>query len=228
MNRVRCTDDVIYMDNLIIRPEARGLGIGRHVWNAVVEASRPGNIVLDGVQAMVPWYRKQGFTHSGMDVTTYSFRVTGSIKKPVQCGVSVIDLCDSHWPGVLTLDRTVYPTLDRERVLRAFMVGNDVRTVVADDGREVVGIGSVHKKTEGLYGLRNVIATNEQVAEAIVRELLVGLPQESKVLFRVPVGKKPMELLGGAEQGSLNTRLHSDKTIEICTDNLWMALCNIV
>ncbi|WAR00753.1 hypothetical protein MAR_025125 [Mya arenaria] len=225
---IQCAKDVVYMDNLIVLPEARGQGIGRNIWTAMVAQGGSSNIILDGVPAMVDWYRRQGFVHPGVDLTGYTMPLMNTIKQEVTPACRLELLSEEHWPEMMRLDRAVYPSLDRERVLRAFFVGRGVKTLVALDGRRVVGFGSIHEKRDGFHGLRNVTAENEKVADYVIRGLLSHLSAGSTVSFRVPSCKRPPRCFKNAEKGMTVTRLYSKSTIDVITDKLFVSIANIV
>lgn len=192
--------------------------------------SRTDNVALDSVLDLIPWYKKKGFVHPGFDGISYSFEVTSDLLGRAASDVRVEELRDDHWPGILKLDRTVYPKLDRERILKAYLTGSHagLRTMVAVDGPEVIGVGSTHMKADGLYGMRNLIARSPTVAEVIVSSLLSEIPPNSKVIIKLPTEKKLIPMLEHATRGFKVTRLHSKEAVEINMDNLWMTLVSMI
>ncbi|XP_052784761.1 uncharacterized protein LOC128220422 [Mya arenaria] len=229
---VACGNGLVYVGNYIVRADLRGKGFGRILFrDGIMKRLGNRNGVLDSEPEMADTYRKYGFIYPGVHTVRFTIAIDNDIKfKPIQdnTNIQVKPLENDHWPGILQYDKTVYPTVDREKILRAFFVGPNVTTLVALEQDKAVGFGSLHKKEEGLFGLRSVLAENEEIAEKIIQMLFQHAAQGSACQFVFPKGKGLPTCMKSARQGEDLIRLFTKCAIVVNTDKIWATTANIV
>lgn len=223
------TSDTVYLGNFIVREDMRGKGIGRQIWDAMIKKAGDMNIALDSEPYMVEWYKKRGFKYSSFKVTFYNVAISEEMKKGHQPSCECRDLTDDLWPMVVKYDRQVYPTIDRERILRAWFGVDGCRAVVALRGNEVVGYGSIHKKPNQQYGLRNVFANDETVIETLLMDLFNDIPEGYVVRF-MKVDDKPMPkcIEHSVDMADSALRMYNKFLIETKTDKMWFTSAHIL
>ncbi|KAH3850881.1 hypothetical protein DPMN_093357 [Dreissena polymorpha] len=179
---------------------------------------------------MVDWYEKKGFKFRTSKVAFCQICVNEDLKKAIQSEYTCRDLTQDLWPMVMKYDRQVYPTLDRERILRAWFCVDGCRAVVALRGNQVVGYGSIHEKPHQEYGLKNVFADNESVVEAIVRELFKDIPEDRLVHFEKDEGKPmPKYLEQSVSRYDYSCiRMYNKYPVETIGDKMWLTSAAIL
>jgi len=219
----------VYLGNFIVREDVRGRGVGRQIWKAMLEKAGTRNIALDSEPYMEEWYEKQGFVHKTYKVLFYNVKVTEDMKTDVPKSYAVKTLTDDMWSDLLAYDRLVYPDTDREKILRAWLVGDEVRTVVAYDGSRVVGYGSMHRKETEQYGLRNVFADSEAVLVAMLRDMFRAVPAGWEVRFMKVEGKAmPAYLAHSVYQNDSALRMFNKFPVRTNVDRIWFGTAHIV
>ncbi|XP_052784764.1 uncharacterized protein LOC128220424 [Mya arenaria] len=229
---IACMNDLVYVDNFIVRADFRGKGFGRILLkDGIMKRLVNRNGVLDSLPAMADTYKKYGFIYPGVRTVLLTITIDRDIMfKPLSdnINIQVKPLENSHWPGILQFDKTVYPTIDREKILRAFFVGPNVTTLVALEQDKVVGFGSLHKKDEGLFGLRSVQAEDEEIAERIIQMLFQHAGNGSACQLVFPKGKGLPTCMKSARQGEDLIRLYTKPAIVVNTDKIWATTVHIV
>ena len=187
------------------------------------------NIVLDGGPEMADWYINHGFPYQAYKVQFYTVKITGDMKQNIQFKYDTVTLEESMWPGVMEYDRQVYPNFDRTRILHACFTGDDVRGVVAMDAGKIAGYGSIHRKPNGEYGLRNIFGDNENAIEALLHNMLSKLPEGTVVHFMMPDDKPlPKYMQHSKKVDETAIRMFNKVKIETNTDKMWFATAHIV
>jgi len=192
------------------------------------------NVILDAVPDMLDWYMRNGFPVKGDTTSYYHVTVTSEMLVPTpvpatSCSVEPLD--DQLWPGVVRLDQLTYPSPGREPILRAFLVGDGIHTLVARAAGHVVGFGSIHKMWEGHFGLRCVLAQDAHTADQLIRGLLSDLNLRVGNVVHFPLvgdAAPPGVLaLGAVEHVITVTRLYSKHLIPIRHKNIWIPVSDI-
>lgn len=222
---------MVYVPAYIVRPDRRGKGIGKKLWNAMLERAEDRNIILDSVPAMESWYHDQGFQPSTTKVIFYHLVVSEDIKVTVLTKFDFQQLRydTKTWQDVLEYDIQVYRGFNRERIIKTWYVGENVDSLVAYDAGKVVGYGSIHRKPNGTYGLRNVFADTEDALEAILRKLFEPVKVGSYVRFMLLDGKPlPSYLKHSTTANYFARRMFTKKMIEMDKDKIWLATSHAV
>lgn len=123
----------------ICRPNLRGQGLGRQVWDAGMARLGERCIGLDGVPAQEDNYRSMGFA-----VAYRTLRFSGQAPEAAPPAGTRIAPAD---PGVAAYDAAVFPA-PREAFLSAWISGPRVARMAIRDGR-VVGYGAARKCLQG-------------------------------------------------------------------------------
>ncbi|XP_053400785.1 uncharacterized protein LOC128557437 [Mercenaria mercenaria] len=227
INRNPC--DTLYLSSFIVREDLRQKGIGRKIWKALMDRVGDKNVALDGAPEMHDWYEKQGFVHTSYEVLFYTITKSNFTQTENQSNYKLVPLSDDMWPSLMVYDKQVYPDIDREQILRAWFTGKDVKIVIALDDNAIVGYGSIHKKSENKYGLRNVFADNESVFENILYELFSNIPDVSNVHFLL-IDKKPLPncLCSSLYDNERTQRMYTKFPIQINTEKVWLATAHFL
>ncbi|XP_045206556.2 uncharacterized protein LOC123558753 [Mercenaria mercenaria] len=221
--------NTIYFGNFIVRKDLRKKGIGRLLWTAMLEKAGDQNIVLDGGPDMADWYIAHGFPFQAYKVQFCVVKVTSDMKQSIQSSYDTVTLTENMWPALMEYDRQVYPTFDRTRILRAWFSGELVRVAVAMKAGKIVGYGSIHRKPNNEYGLRNVFGDNEDVIEALLYNMLSGLPIGTVVHFMILEDKPlPKYIHHSVPVEETAIRMFNKVKIETNTDKIWLATAHIV
>lgn len=123
----------------ICRPDLRGKGLGRRVWDAGMARLGGRCIGLDGVPAQEDNYRRMGFA-----VAYRTLRFSGRAPEAAPPAGTRIVPAD---PGVAAYDAAVFPA-PREAFLSAWISGPRITRMAVRDGR-VVGYGVARKCLQG-------------------------------------------------------------------------------
>lgn len=123
----------------ICRPDLRGQGLGRRVWDAGMARLGERCIGLDGVPAQEDNYRSMGFA-----VAYRTLRFSG--QAPQAAPPTGIRIAPAD-PGVAAYDAAVFPA-PREAFLSAWVSGPRIARMAIRDGR-VVGYGAARKCLQG-------------------------------------------------------------------------------
>lgn len=123
----------------ICRPDLRGKGLGRQVWDAGMARLGERCIGLDGVPAQEDNYRRMGFA-----VAYRTLRFSGHAPEAAPPAGTRIVPAD---PGVAAYDATIFPA-PREAFLSAWISSPRIARMALRDGR-VVGYGTARKCLQG-------------------------------------------------------------------------------
>ncbi|XP_052767919.1 uncharacterized protein LOC128208400 [Mya arenaria] len=221
--------DTVYLGNFIVRDDVRGRGIGRQIWRAMIDKAGDMNIALDSEPYMVDYYGKNGFMFKTFKVAFYNVEMLETMKGNASTKYKIKTLTEDMWPLVMAYDRQVYPSLDRERILRAWFGVGDVRGVVAIDQGTIVGYGCIHKKEGKQYGLRNVFADSEEVLEAMLRDMFAVVPVGYVVRFMKVDGKPmPKFIQHSVDADDSALRMFNKFKIETNEEKMWFASAHIL
>lgn len=221
--------DTIYFGNFIVRKDLRKRGIGRLLWKAMLEKAGDQNIVLDGGPEMADWYIAHGFPYQAYKVQFYAVKVNDEMKQNIMFKYDTKTLMESMWPDLMKYDSQVYTNFDRTRLLRAWFTGDDVRVAVAMEAGKIVGYGSIHRKPNGEYGLRNIFGDNEDVIEALLHNMLSGLPEGTVVHFMMPEDKPlPKYIQHSMKVEETAVRMFNKVKIETNNEKIWFATAHTV
>ncbi|XP_045196520.2 uncharacterized protein LOC123551554 [Mercenaria mercenaria] len=221
--------DTVYVSSFIVRKDLRRSGIGRALWKAMVQRAGNQNIALDAVKGMVDWYKKNGLQFQTFRTFYHIFTITDDMKKSYASNYETIALSEEMWPALLAYDQYVYPNFDRTAILRAWFSGEDVHVAVAMDAGKIVGYGSIHKKPNNEYGLRNVFGDNEDVIQALLHDMVSGLQKGAVVHFFLLDEKRlPTYIKHSVKYEEAPVRMYSKVRIETNTARMWIATAHLI
>lgn len=123
----------------ICRPDLRGKGLGRQVWDAGMARLGERCIGLDGVPAQEDNYRRMGFA-----VAYRTLRFSGHAPQATPPAGTRLVPAD---PGVAAYDATIFPA-PREAFLPAWVSSPRITRMALRDGR-IVGYGTARKCLQG-------------------------------------------------------------------------------
>ncbi len=126
----------------ICRPDLRGRGLGRRIWDAGMARLGGRCVGLDGVPEQEANYRKMGF-----EVAYRTLRFSGPAPKAAPPAGTRIVKADPNDAGLAAYDAGVFPT-PREAFLSAWLSGPRIARMAVRDGR-VVGYGATRKCRQG-------------------------------------------------------------------------------
>ena len=153
--------DFATLGMVIVAPDRQGVGLGRRLMQAVIEAAGPRAIGLNATSAGLPLYEKLGFVRVG-EIHQHQGRVT--VPAPVTAPVR--PAAESDWLAIEALDRAACG-LDRRALLAALRSlgrGN----VLLREGK-VAGFSLVREFGRG-QSIGPVVAPDVQGAKALIAD----------------------------------------------------------
>lgn len=159
----------------IVRPEHRGKGLGKAIWDAGMASAGDRTVALDGVVAQQDNYRKSGFALAHRSAR-WGGRLNGRLA--IRSFVRPVGLEDCE--ALLAYDRQVFPA-GRESFLRAWLDRSSMRQTEGyfEDGR-LRGYGSIRKAVDG-WKVGPLFADTPAIAEALIATLVT--PAASDPVF---------------------------------------------
>ncbi len=152
----------------ICRPEFRGRGHGRAIWQAGMARLGERVIGLDGVVEQQANYAKSGFALAHRNI-----RFGGTAGAHEIADVRIVELVPSHPTGfsgsIVAYDRALQPA-PRERFLRTWLIPPGRRTLAYVEANSICGYGSVRQCRDG-YKIGPLFADTPEIAE----QLFAGL-----------------------------------------------------
>ena len=217
----------MYLDTLIVREDLRHKGIGGKLWKDLISRAGHNNICLDSVYESLQWYKAQGFIYESFKLHSYSTFVNNEMKDTFKSPYNVVHLSECLWPRLMEYDKQVFLDLDREQYLRISSCAAVAAVAMFNDS--VVGFGFIHKKYDGVYGVRNVLADNETVFETLLRHLTAQIPEGSEIVYSLFDDKiLPKYLTASCKFHGTTIRLYNKSVVKIQCEKLWLASVNSI
>lgn len=179
---VACISVVAYGDAYgflgfyICRPEFRGKGHGRAIWQAGMARLGERTIGLDGVVEQQARYAKSGFALAHRNI-----RFGGTASTHETADLRIVELQPSRPTGlagsIVAYDRALQPG-PREAFLRAWLMPPGRRTLALVEANSICGYGCVRQCREG-YKVGPLFADTPEIAERLFASLtgrLYGAP----------------------------------------------------
>lgn len=157
----------------ICRPDMRGRGHGRVIWDAGMARLAGRTVGLDGVEAQQANYRSMGFADA--------YRTVRYSGRPRLGGGTAVPVTPELVPAILAYDRGCFPA-PREAFMRLWLAEPRRPMAVLRDGR-VAGFGVLRRCGEG-YKLGPLFADGEAEAKELLASLTAGL--EDAIHIDVP------------------------------------------
>lgn len=163
----------------IVRPQWRGRGFGRALWQHAMATAAGRQVGLDGVVAQQPSYRKSGFELAWRNV-----RCEGRGGMPAPDDPRLVDLAGVPFETIAAYDRAYFPA-ERTAFLRAWLAQADaVALGWIEDGR-LQGYGVVRRCRSG-WKIGPLFAERERIAECLFLALCSRAGAEEPVYLDLP------------------------------------------
>lgn len=160
---VKYGDGFAFLGLYIVRPQWRGKGYGKAIWDAGIASAGNRTIGLDGVVAQQHNYRKSGFV-----LAHRSARWSGVLAATAHTNARVVEKDDV--PAIAALDRACFPA-PRPQFLAHWLAGTASRqTMCITDAGSCLGYGTIRRSVDG-YKIGPLFAETPDVAEALLRGL---------------------------------------------------------
>ncbi len=151
----------------IVRPEFRGQGWGRKLWQAGMARLGNRNIGLDGVVAQQDNYWKSGFR---LDYRNIRYEGLGKPANPS----GMVDLSAVSFDRLLAYDSRMFP-VPRERFLRCWIRQPQVASRAVIGNGALAGYGVIRPCRHG-YKIGPLFADDENIAEDLFQALAAQAP----------------------------------------------------
>lgn len=163
----------------ICRPERRGEGLGKAVWDAGTARLAGRTIGLDGVVAQQSSYQREGFVLAHRNI-----RYAGTARPPAAQRLPLVEIGadaseDAIW-ALIGYDAAFFPD-DRQAFLRAWMQAPGHRTLAAFVGGSVLGYGTIRPCRQGCK-IGPLFADDLGIAAALFAGLAEGAPGGTVIL----------------------------------------------
>ncbi|WP_185985713.1 GNAT family N-acetyltransferase [Aureimonas mangrovi] len=176
---VNYDESFAFLGLYIARPDRRGRGIGRALWQAGMAHAGPRTVGLDGVVAQQTNYARSGFALAHRNV-----RFSGVAKRRATTGPAASALTDVDAPALAALDRRCFGA-PRPAFLTAWtsLPGHHALAVDAPPG--LSGFGVSRPCREG-FKIGPLFAASAEIAEALFLGLIHAMPHDATVILDVP------------------------------------------
>ncbi|MBZ7921040.1 GNAT family N-acetyltransferase [Ensifer adhaerens] len=176
---VRYNESYGFLGFYITRPDHRGQGIGRQLWQQAMSAAEGRIIGLDGVVAQQEIYRRSGFTYAHANI-----RYGGSIDVVEPPGADLLEVAPVHMPLLTDFDRRFVPAR-REAFLREWLKPSDGRrsVLLLRDGA-VAAYGTIRACRNG-FKIGPLFSDTETGADLVFRKLAAAV-NGSEVFLDIP------------------------------------------
>lgn len=216
-----------YITAFIVRKDQRGKGVGKKLWSAMLNAAAGNNLVLDGAAPIKDWYKEHGFYYEAYYSTFCSGIITSKEFMADHSVYNIVPLSEELWPTLIEYDSLIYP-YSRERVLRAWFHGPDTYSVVALHGKRLVGYANFHWKSENHCNVRALYADNQDVADALLVNLLKKVHVGSKAAFNLLSDKPLPKYFADFKRFQTAHRLFTREISPVQTDKIFFNTTHMV
>jgi GNAT superfamily N-acetyltransferase len=168
-----------FLGMLIVRPGARGRGIGAALLATAIDYLRDKGvrtIELDGVFAAAPLYRRLGFKDKYLSLRVYLPAARGRATR--------VPLAQEYIEDIIALDRTS-TGLDRERVIRRLIDDYNGSFCLIKKGK-LLAYAVAKPRASGFVTLGPFLAQNRNAAASLIsgiqakhkgRKIVLGVPE---------------------------------------------------
>jgi GNAT superfamily N-acetyltransferase len=170
--------DFSFLGLYIVRPQYRGKGYGKGIWDAGIASASDRTIGLDGVVAQQDNYRKSGFV-----LAHRSARWSGVIDRAGVGDPKVRSVVSADLPSIEAFDRRCFPA-SRTPFLSAWLDSGARHSMCYVDNDGVRGFGTIRRSVDG-YKIGPLFAESPQVAEPLFYTL-AARASSSPVVIDVP------------------------------------------
>ncbi|KRD56595.1 GNAT family N-acetyltransferase [Ensifer sp. Root278] len=176
---VRYNESYAFLGFYITRPEHRGKGIGRQLWQQAMVVAGNRIVGLDGVVAQQENYRRSGFTYAHANI-----RYGGVIDVIEPPGADLLEVAPVHMSLLTEYDRRFVPAR-REAFLREWLKSSDGRrsVLLLRDGA-VAAYGTIRACRNG-FKIGPLFSDTETGADLVFRKVAAGV-NGSEIYLDIP------------------------------------------
>jgi len=176
---VRYNESFGFLGFFITRPDHRGRGIGRQLWQQAMSVADRRIVGLDGVVAQQENYSRSGFAYAHANI-----RYGGIIDVVEPPGADLLEVAPVHMPLLIDYDRRFVPAR-REVFLREWLKASDGRrsVLLLRDGA-VAAYGTIRACRNG-FKIGPLFSDTETGADLVFRKLAAGV-NGSEVYLDIP------------------------------------------
>lgn len=179
LSAVKYTDAFGFLGLYIVKPEFRGQGYGKQLWDAALAYLGDGAIGLDGVVEQQANYRKSGFTLAYRNIR---YQAIGAGNPRAHS--STVELAALPFAEVKRYDRRFFPS-ERDAFLRCWIEQpQSVALGVLQDNR-LSGYGVMRACRSG-YKIGPLCADAPSLADDLFSALLAHAPKDAPVFLDIP------------------------------------------
>ncbi|QHG70666.1 GNAT family N-acetyltransferase [Ensifer adhaerens] len=168
-----------FLGFFITRPDHRGRGIGRQLWQQAMSVADRRIVGLDGVVAQQENYSRSGFVYAHANI-----RYGGIIDVVEPPGADLLEVAPVHMPLLIDYDRRFVPAR-REVFLREWLKASDGRrsVLLLRDGA-VAAYGTIRACRNG-FKIGPLFSDTETGADLVFRKLAAGV-NGSEIYLDIP------------------------------------------
>ncbi|WP_077961761.1 GNAT family N-acetyltransferase [Ensifer adhaerens] len=176
---VRYSDSYAFLGFFITRPDHRGQGIGRQLWQQAMATADRRIVGLDGVVAQQENYRRSGFAYAHANI-----RYGGVIDVVEPPGADLLEVAPVHMSLLTDYDRRFVPAR-RQIFLREWLKSSDGRrSVLLLRDSAVAAYGTIRVCRNG-FKVGPLFSDTETGADLVFRKLAAGV-NGSEIYLDIP------------------------------------------
>ncbi|GIX68107.1 uncharacterized protein CDAR_197241 [Caerostris darwini] len=212
-----------------VRPKFQGLGIGIEVWNACMDHVGPHNAALNAVPGKMELYRdKAGFPIVEDEFFCQKYISTQPVNPHKLTNIIPKDVIiepveNQHFPTLYEYD---YSIMGYERRLAICLNCREKNsnTYVATQNGRIIGYGTIKTSCMGTARIGPLYADDPLVAEALVKQLIISLPNVNgfvmNTLSNNPFAENILQKLGVPLVENL-TRMYRKNKMVVNTSKIY-------
>lgn len=178
---VRYPGQFAFLGCYIVKPEQRGFGFGRRLWDAGLARLEGCTVGLDGVVAQQENYRRSWFTRAWSN-----YRFGGRIEG--RSDPALVEACALPFDALMRLDQAMFRA-ERGPFLAAWLGMPGSRSLALVEDGSVVGLGVARRCRQGVK-IGPLYAPDRAAAERLLLGLAAALPGE-ELFLDVPGPNEP-------------------------------------
>ncbi|HSW18934.1 MAG TPA: GNAT family N-acetyltransferase [Ramlibacter sp.] len=176
---VRYEPGFAFLGLFIVRPQWRGRGLGRALWQHAIAYAAGRQVGLDGVVAQQPNYRKAGFELAWRNVR---YEGRGGAQAPDDA--RLVDLAGVPVATVSAYDKAYFPA-ERTAFLRAWLTQPDAAVRGWIEDGQLQGWGLIRRCCSG-WKIGPLFADRERIAESLFDALCSLAGADEAVVLDLP------------------------------------------
>ncbi|MDX2164734.1 MAG: GNAT family N-acetyltransferase [Gammaproteobacteria bacterium] len=183
---VRYTNKYAFMALYIVKPEFRGKGFGKMLWDKVMHSLADCETVgFSGVLERVEDYKKAGFKPYFFDMRWYGKPKFSDKQKGVTNNIVLKKITEIPFMQLVDYDAKIF-AIQRENFLAKWIeMPLSFASVAINDMGEICGYGVICTSAEG-YKVAPLYADSELIAEELLRDLCNSVSHETTIFIDTP------------------------------------------